>query len=104
MTDKRFVLVPQMSPKEFPGVREKAPVLLPSVVLVKAIPALRAELGRIGRVFWHPAALAATEAAYRALGAAVAWMTQFTASGQASEAGLAVRKAHSEKPASGREK
>ena len=30
--------------------------------------------------------------------AAVAWMTQFTASGQASEAGQAVRKAHSEKP------
>ena len=30
--------------------------------------------------------------------AAVAWMTQFTASGQASFAGLAVRKAHSEKP------
>ena len=30
--------------------------------------------------------------------AAVAWMTQFNASGQASEAGQAVRKAHSEKP------
>ena len=30
--------------------------------------------------------------------AAVAWMTQFTASGQASEVGPAVRKAHSEKP------